>query len=74
MYYDSKFDNSAKVLTATFTLIDTLEYCSIIMKNLKDNNSKLSYDEMQKQANILKRGLDLIIENKKEVWECKLRT
>lgn len=74
MYYDSKFDNSAKVLAATFTLIDTLEYCSVIMNNLKDNNSKLSYDELQKQANILKRGLDLIIENKKEVWECKLRT
>ncbi len=66
-YYDSKFDNSAKVLAATFTLIDTLEYCSVIMKNLKDNNSKLSYDELQKQANILKRGLDLIIENKKEL-------
>ena len=66
-YYDSKFDNSARVLAATFTLIDTLEYCTIIMKNLKDNNSKLSYDEVQKQANILKRGLDLIIENKKEL-------
>jgi hypothetical protein len=66
-YYDSKFDNSARLLSATFTLIDTLEYCSIIMKNLKDNNSKLSYDEMQKQANILKRGLDLIIDNKKEL-------
>jgi hypothetical protein len=67
MYYDSKFDNSARLLAATFTLIDTLEYCTIIMKNLKDNNSKLSYDEVQKQANLLKRGLDLIIENKKEL-------
>ena len=49
-YYDSKFDNSAKVLTATFTLIDTLEYCTIIMKNLKDNNSKLSYDEVDRKS------------------------
>lgn len=58
---------NAKRLTQVFQLIDFLDLTNEAMQKLKDENSKLSYDEFQKRVETIKQGLDFTVELKKEI-------
>ena len=58
---------NAKRLTQVFQLIDFLDVTNELMQKLKDENSKLSYDEYQKRVETIKQGLDFTVELKKEI-------
>jgi len=58
---------NAKRLTQVFQLIDFLDVTNELMQKLKDENSKLSYDEHQKRVETIKQGLDFTVELKKEI-------